>query len=794
MCHRLLFVSLVLLYPGSILWPQSIPVRIGSALAAPDAYRLPDGSLAGFYVEAFREAARREGVDVTWAFFNSSADDAIDSGQFDLIAGVFPSPERRLRMYLTEPWWNVPTYFVVRADSPVHSVADLRNRTAVYSASPPLPGPVSKLLPEIQFRELRLPADRLTAVCDATASAALLTQPSLHPFLTQRPPLCTNVSLRLLPQNDIEMNLSVASPFPQSALADRFRARLRQMAADGALGALARKHQVNPLPHDAFALPAPWAPPVFAVTAVASLLLSLLAWTLFRLRASRLQALHAARAKEEFFSMMSHEIRTPMNAALGYMDLLLESPLQTEQRRFVEDIGRATTSLLTVLSGIMDYSKLRSESPVALANPFLLAPLIDEVIATLSLQADAKGLDLLIDVDSSVPVQLLGDPIRLRQVLINLLANATKFTDAGYVRLAISFRSQLEITVTDSGIGISPAQQANVFEPFAQVDSSDVRRYGGVGLGLAIVRSLVVDNMKGSIRLESRLGFGSQFLVSLPFRRAQDSPGWLSELAAPTRGQLVVVAQESANATLFAGYFRQVGWEIFLFPDAVTAQQGPPLRSGWWLAVDPAATSDLAALATWANTNGAQRTLLLGTLSSLRLVPEAVRALYPATVPWPVTPSALRRLFTAETTLPPVDLAPVPSTSLPVLVVDDNPINRKLAGAMLSRLGCTVEFAENGRIALEKCSLSRYSLILMDCQMPVMDGYESAQRIRALPGQHIPIYGVSASTDDETNRRCLESGMDGYAPKPISLQSLRVLLTAAPPRSAPASLPPAATP
>ncbi len=787
MCHRLLLVFLVLLNSGTILWPQRVPVLIGSAFAAPDAYRLPDGSLAGFYVEAFQEAARREGVDVTWKFFNSSSDDAMASGQFDLIAGVFPTPERRLRMYLSEPWWTVPTYFVVRADSPVHSVADLRNRTAVYSGSPPLPGPLSSLLPGVNFRELRLPDERLASVCGGTASAALLTQPSLHPFRTQRPPLCSNVSLRLLPQNDVEMNLSVASRFPQSALADRFRTRLRQMADDGALGALARKHQVNSLPDDAFTLPSPWNPPVFVVTAVAFLLLGLLAWTLFRLRAARLQALQAARAKEDFFSMMSHEIRTPMNAALGYMDLLLESPLQTEQRRFVEDIGRATTSLLTVLSGIIDYSKLRSESPVALANPFLLAPIIDEVVSTLSLQAEAKGLDLLIDVDSSVPVQLLGDPIRLRQVLINLLANALKFTDAGYVRLAISFRSQLEFTVTDSGIGIAPAQQQSVFDPFAQVDSSDARRHGGVGLGLAIVRSLVVDNMKGSIRLESRLGFGSQFLVSLPFRCAQDSPGWLSELASPSRRQLVVVAQESANATLFAGYFRQVGWELFLFPDAVTAQQGTPLRPGWWLAVDPAATPDLVALATWANTNGAQTTLLIGTLSSLRLVPEAVRALYPATVPWPVTPSALRRLLTAETSLPPVHLDPVPSTSLPVLVVDDNPINRKVAGAMLSRLGCTVEFAENGRIALEKCGLARYSLILMDCQMPVMDGYESAQRIRALPGQRVPIYGVSASTDAESNRRCLESGMDGYAPKPISLQSLRVLLTAMPPHSVPAS-------
>ncbi len=787
MCNRLLLALIALATPASLLWPQSKPVRIGSALAVPDAYRLPDGTLSGFYVDAYKEAARREGVEVTWIFFNSSADDAIASGKFDLIAGVFPSTDRRLRMYLTEPWWIVPTYYVVRTDSPLHSSSDLRNRSVLYSASPPPPGPLASLLPGLQFRELRSGPDRLSAVCQGTASAALFTQPALVPLLFARPPPCAQISLRLLPQNDIEMCLVIASPPAQSALADRFRARLRQMATDGSLGAIARKHEQNPLSPDSFSLPSPWTPTVLALAAIVPLLLGLLAWNLLRLRSARLQALQAARAKEEFFSMMSHEIRTPMNAALGYMDLLLESPLQVEQRRFVEDIGRATTSLLTVLSGIMDYSKLRSESPVALADPFVLAPLLDEVVATLSLQAEAKGLDFLIDVGPTVPSQLFGDPTRLRQVLINLLANAIKFTDAGFVRLAIRFSKQLEITVTDSGIGIPPAQQTTIFEPFAQVDSSDARRHGGVGLGLAIVRSLVVDNMKGTIRLESTLGLGSQFFLRLPFRCAQNSSVWLSDLATSSRGQMVLVAHNSANAMLFSSYLQHLGWELFQFPDAISAQQSPLPRPGWWFAVDPAATSDLLALATWASANGAGSTLLLGTLSSLRLVPEAVRALYPATVSWPVTPSALRRLLTAEAPPTPPNLDPVPSNSLPVLVVDDNPINRKVAGAMLSRLGCVVEFAENGRIALEKCSVSRYSLILMDCQMPVMDGYESAQRIRALPGQRIPIYGVSASTDADTSRRCLESGMDGYAPKPLSLHSLRVLLTAALPHSAPAS-------
>ena len=157
------------------------------------------------------------------------------------------------------------------------------------------------------------------------------------------------------------------------------------------------------------------------------------------------------------------------------------------------------------------------------------------------------------------PLKLIGDFSRLRQVLINLLANAIKFTDVGFVRLVIRFSSQLEITVTDSGIGIPPAQQVAVFKPFVQADSSDARRHGGVGVGLAIVRLLVVDSMKGSIRLESTPGFGSQFLVNLPFRRAQNTPDWLSELAPAARVQIVLVAQNSANVALFASYFQHLG-------------------------------------------------------------------------------------------------------------------------------------------------------------------------------------------------------------------------------------------
>ncbi len=779
---------LVLIIAVSVsgLWAQPSPVRIGAALLEPDAYLSPDGVATGFFVEVFREAARREGRDIRWDFSFSSSEAALHSGKIDLYAGLFPSPTRRQSFYFTEPWWIVPSYYAVAEDSPIRSSADLVNRTLTFTNAPPLPAPITSLLPGVRAREVRGAAERLAAVCLGQADAALFTQPMLRALLWERPPPCADRSLRLLPQNDFLMGLAIGSQPAQAALADRFRARIREMTEDGALGALARKFEQTPLPSNVLQIPSTWNAISITLAASTVLLAGCLAWTLLRLRAARRAAERAALAKDQFLAMMSHEVRTPMNAALGYMDLLLETRLEPVQRSFVEDIGRATNSLLAVLASIMEYAKLRSESPSSPPSPFNTPRLLDEVIATVALTADAKGLDFLVDVSPAVPRELQGDASRLRQVLINLLANSIKFTEAGYVRLQLNFTDVLEITVADSGIGIPPEKHDEIFEPFAQVDPFDGRNHGGVGLGLAIVRALV-QGMNGTLRLESQVGFGSQFHIKLPFLGSGTAQGWLESAASGAgRGQFVIVAANSANTHLLSHYFRQLGWEVWNFPDAASAQmQAPALRAGWWLAVDAGAAPDAPALTQWASALGVSRTLLFSSPRALRLIPESTRQLFASVCTLPITPATLCRLL--QQGADPAALAVPAGLPLPVLVVDDNPINRKVAGALLTRLGCAVEYAENGQIALEKCRYAHFGLVLMDCQMPVMDGYESTQRIRALAGGPVPIYGVSASTDEETHRRCLAAGMDGYLPKPISLENLRGLLKAVAPHSAPES-------
>ncbi len=521
------------------------------------------------------------------------------------------------------------------------------------------------------------------------------------------------------------------------------------------------------------------------------------------LRQAKQAAESAVMVKGEFLATMSHEIRTPLNGIVPMLDLLMHASLAVDHAELVRTAYTSSQQMLRIVDDILDYSKLEANKLVLESTTFNLRELLESVIQLMGRSAQGKSLRMNLEIEPSVRLSVRGDPVRLRQVVGNLVSNAVKFTERGSVMVSVkrigetAAQHMLRFEVRDTGIGISSTAQAGLFKAFSQADASTTRLYGGTGLGLAISKR-IVDLMDGKIGVDSRPGQGATFWFEAPMLKVH---GDIKRTETASSSRLLLLSTDARLRLRLSMMLPNWGYRVSSVETTqealdrlrAAASQGEP----WTYSI---VLADLAGMRSTAlalhrnlsrhNVYGELRLVCLygdgpvpdelqrsATVLSRQAPDDDLRAALSGSTEDDAAGARAAAPAAANQQAPVPASQPATLQSARVLLVEDNPVNLMVGQRLLGVLGITCDTASNGEAALMRLSASRYDIVLMDCQMPVMDGYTATRRWRegeqaADNGQHLPIIAMTANAMAGDRQKCLDAGMDDYLPKPVTRSEL----------------------